>query len=127
MTRAGLGLLDAMWACARGWRRHSGRCTNDQESFRFRLRAGQVSRAGERGWFKPVELEEVVTGSDGRARCDAGGGEHAETVEVTADALAAETTSTQLGETLDAKKMESVPLNGRSFTDLMACSRGSCR
>ncbi len=48
----------------------------------------------------------------------------AETVEVTANALAAETTSTQLGETLQAKKMESVPLNGRSFTDLMAVQPG---
>lgn len=47
-----------------------------------------------------------------------------ETVEVTADALAAETTSTQLGETLDTKKIESVPLNGRNFTDLMAVQPG---
>jgi hypothetical protein len=49
---------------------------------------------------------------------------NAETVEVTADALAAETTSTQLGETLESKKMEAVPLNGRSFTDLMAVQAG---
>lgn len=48
----------------------------------------------------------------------------AETVEVTANALAAETTSTQLGEILQSKKMESVPLNGRSFTDLMAVQPG---
>jgi hypothetical protein len=47
-----------------------------------------------------------------------------ETVEVTADALAAETTSTQLGETLGNKKIESVPLNGRNFTDLMAVQPG---
>ena len=50
--------------------------------------------------------------------------ERSDTVEVTADALAAETTSTQLGETLDTKKIESVPLNGRSFTDLMAVQPG---
>jgi hypothetical protein len=49
---------------------------------------------------------------------------NAQTVEVTANALTAETTSTQLGETLDSKKMESVPLNGRSFTDLMAVQPG---
>ena len=49
---------------------------------------------------------------------------NAETVEVTADALAAETTSTQLGETLEARKIESVPLNGRNFTDLMAVQPG---
>jgi len=47
-----------------------------------------------------------------------------QTVEVTADALTAETTSTQLGETLEARKIESVPLNGRSFTDLMAVQPG---
>ncbi len=49
---------------------------------------------------------------------------NAETVEVTANALAAETTSTQLGETLESKKMEAVPLNGRSFTDLMSVQPG---
>ncbi|MGD0891749.1 MAG: carboxypeptidase regulatory-like domain-containing protein [Terracidiphilus sp.] len=48
----------------------------------------------------------------------------AQTVEVTADALVAETTSTQLGETLESKKIEGVPLNGRSFTDLMAVQPG---
>jgi hypothetical protein len=47
-----------------------------------------------------------------------------QTVEVTADTLAAETTSTQLGENLDTKKIESVPLNGRNFTDLMAVQPG---
>ncbi len=47
-----------------------------------------------------------------------------ESVQVTADALAAETTSTQLGETLETRKIESVPLNGRNFTDLMAVQPG---
>jgi len=48
----------------------------------------------------------------------------ADTVEVMAEALAAETTSTQLGESLDTSKIEGVPLNGRSFTDLMAVQPG---
>ncbi|MGB6831635.1 MAG: carboxypeptidase regulatory-like domain-containing protein [Terracidiphilus sp.] len=48
----------------------------------------------------------------------------AETVEVTANQLTAETTSTQLGETIATKKIESVPLNGRNFTDLMAVQPG---
>jgi hypothetical protein len=47
-----------------------------------------------------------------------------QTVEVAADALAAETTSTQLGESLNSQKIESVPLNGRNFTDLMAVQPG---
>ena len=49
---------------------------------------------------------------------------NSQTIEVTADALAAETTSTQLGESLDTKKIEGVPLNGRNFTDLMAVQPG---
>ncbi len=49
---------------------------------------------------------------------------NSQTIEVTANALAAETTSTQLGEALDTGKIESVPLNGRSFTDLMAVQPG---
>jgi hypothetical protein len=48
----------------------------------------------------------------------------AQTVEVTADALAAEASSTQLGESLDTKKIEGVPINGRSFADLMALQPG---
>ena len=47
-----------------------------------------------------------------------------DTVEVTANELAAETTSTQLGEVLESRKIESVPLNGRNFTDLMAVQPG---
>ena len=49
---------------------------------------------------------------------------NAQTIVVTANQLAAETTSTQLGETLDTHKIEAVPLNGRSFTDLMAVQPG---
>ncbi len=48
----------------------------------------------------------------------------AETAEVTANQLTAETTSTQLGETIETKKIESAPLNGRNFTDLMAVQPG---
>jgi len=47
-----------------------------------------------------------------------------ESVEVTAAQLVAETESTQLGESLAAAKIEAVPLNGRSFTDLMAVQPG---
>jgi hypothetical protein len=49
---------------------------------------------------------------------------NSQTIEVTANALAVETTSTQLGESLDNGKIEAVPLNGRSFTDLMAVQPG---
>jgi Carboxypeptidase regulatory-like domain len=62
----------------------------------------------------PLAILSIVLKVDGSSQ----------TVEVTADALVAETTSTQLGESLDTKKIESVPLNGRSFTDLMAVQPG---
>jgi hypothetical protein len=51
-------------------------------------------------------------------------GEVAESVTVSADALHAETVSTQLGEVIRDKEMTSVPLNGRSYTDLLALQPG---
>lgn len=67
-----------------------------------------------------VTAGEPAASVDATLQIDAKG----ETVQVTADALAAETTSTQLGETLETQKIESVPLNGRAFTDLMAVQPG---
>jgi Carboxypeptidase regulatory-like domain len=48
----------------------------------------------------------------------------ATSIEVSADVVQIELSSTQLGETITANKMTSVPLNGRSFTDLMAIQPG---
>ena len=45
-------------------------------------------------------------------------------VEVSAEGLEADLSSTQLGETIAGKKMTSVPLNGRAFTDLLALQAG---
>jgi len=45
-------------------------------------------------------------------------------VEVSADAPAIDLSNTQVGESLSANKMSSVPLNGRSFTDLLATQPG---
>jgi Carboxypeptidase regulatory-like domain len=76
--------------------------------------------------FAPLTMTATVTEAQPEANVDAAMlvAANTQTVEVTADALAAETTSTQLGETLESKKIESVPLNGRSFTDLMAVQPG---
>jgi len=46
------------------------------------------------------------------------------TVEVSADSLQIDLSSTQQGETIAATKMTSVPLNGRSFTDLVGIQPG---
>ena len=47
-----------------------------------------------------------------------------EAVEVSAEQPRLETSSTELGQTISAAKMISVPLNGRSFTDLLAMQPG---
>lgn len=46
------------------------------------------------------------------------------TVEVSADRLQIDLSDTQQGETIGATRMTSVPLNGRSFTDLMGIQPG---
>ena len=46
------------------------------------------------------------------------------TVEVPADALQVDLSTTQMGEVIAGKEMTSVPLNGRSFTNLLAIQAG---
>jgi len=47
-----------------------------------------------------------------------------QTVEVSAQAAQVETTSTQLGDVIEDKKMSSLPLNGRSYLDLLGLQAG---
>jgi hypothetical protein len=101
--------------------------TGDQGEFRIEAPASgsyQIDVVSE--GFKPLAVQTILTDQSPAVELNLTLeiAEHAETVEVTADVLAAETTSTQLGETLDTKKIESVPLNGRNFTDLMAVQPG---
>jgi hypothetical protein len=99
----------------------------DQGDFRAEVPAGgtyQVDIAADA--FAGTTIEATVSEADSTATLDVAleVAASTQTIEVTADALAAETTSTQLGETLESKAIESVPLNGRSFTDLMAVQPG---
>jgi hypothetical protein len=48
----------------------------------------------------------------------------AETVSVADDALHAEITSTQMGDVISGRQMTAVPLDGRSFTDLLSLQAG---
>ena len=47
-----------------------------------------------------------------------------EKVTVSSSAVRVETTNTQMGEVIESAKMESLPLNGRSYTDLLALQPG---
>jgi hypothetical protein len=51
-------------------------------------------------------------------------GDRRETVTVSESAARVETADTQMGEVITAKQMTSVPLNGRSYTDLLALQSG---
>ena len=51
-------------------------------------------------------------------------GKVSNTVEVKSDTLQVETQSTQMGQVIEGEKMTSVPLNGRSFIDLLALQPG---
>lgn len=51
-------------------------------------------------------------------------GTQTETVQVNAEAVQVEITNTQLGNVIGGKSMESMPLNGRSFTNLMSLQPG---
>jgi hypothetical protein len=51
-------------------------------------------------------------------------GSVSETVSVSDNALHVETVSTQMGEVITGRQMNTVPLNGRSFTDLLSLQAG---
>jgi hypothetical protein len=51
-------------------------------------------------------------------------GERTDSVTVTDNAVRAETVSSQMGEVITGKEMTSVPLDGRSYTDLLALQPG---
>jgi Carboxypeptidase regulatory-like domain/TonB dependent receptor len=76
--------------------------------------------------FKPYRRKGIVIDADSALLIDAAlevGGKN-ETVIVDEVAAQVETSSTQLGEVISGQQMTAVPLNGRSFTDLLALQPG---
>ncbi|HUK48340.1 MAG TPA: TonB-dependent receptor [Terriglobales bacterium] len=82
----------------------------------------EVSKSG----FKTYIQSDLLLRVNDSIRIDAAlnVGDVMEHVSVTADAVHVETTSTQLGEVISDQKIEAVPLNGRSYTDLLALQAG---
>jgi hypothetical protein len=76
--------------------------------------------------FKPLRRTGVVIDVNGRSVVDASLslGEASETATVSQAGAHVETVDTQMGEAITAKQMMSVPLNGRSYTDLLALQSG---
>ena len=76
--------------------------------------------------FQPLRHTGVAIDLDSKVVVDArlALGERNETITVSETAAHVETADTQLGEVITGRQMTAVPLNGRSFTDLLALQAG---
>jgi hypothetical protein len=76
--------------------------------------------------FKTYQKKGVVVDANSALRVDAAlqVGATADVVTVNSEAVHVETESTQNGEVIEGKKIMSVPLNGRSYTDLLSLQPG---
>ncbi|MGC9293488.1 MAG: carboxypeptidase regulatory-like domain-containing protein [Acidobacteriaceae bacterium] len=76
--------------------------------------------------FKQYRRTHIVLDANSALAFDAvlNVGEHAETIMVSAETVQVETSSTQMEEVVSGHEMTALPLNGRSFTDLLALQPG---
>jgi len=90
------------------------------------LPAGRYSVEAEHPGFNPYTKPafEIAAGSTQRLDIAMTVELHSETVTVTDSPNQVQTVDTQSGGTLSAAKMASIPVNGRSFTDLLALQPG---
>jgi hypothetical protein len=90
------------------------------------LPVGRYELAIDAAGFKRYQRLDITLDTDAALNLDAALqiGEDVQTVSVTDDAIHVETTSTQMGEVITGRQMTSVPLNGRSYTDLLSLQPG---
>ena len=90
------------------------------------LPVGRYEVEVEAAGFKPVRRTGVVINVDSKIVVDASLaiGERTDAVTVSESAAHVDTVDTQLGEVITGQQMTAVPLNGRSFTDLLALQSG---
>ena len=101
--------------------------TNGQGFYSFPdLPIGRYSVTVEKAGFKPYQRTGITIDADSALAVDAvleiGG--QAQAITVSENAVRADTSDTQMGESLGGTKMAAVPLNGRSYTDLLALQPG---
>ncbi|MGD0445995.1 MAG: carboxypeptidase regulatory-like domain-containing protein [Edaphobacter sp.] len=90
------------------------------------LPVGRYELAVQAPGFRGYQRKDIVLDTNAALRLDVAlvvGGID-ETVSVNDDALHVETTSTQLGQVISGRQMTAVPLNGRSYTDLLSLQAG---
>jgi len=90
------------------------------------LPVGHYDVAVDASGFKPLRRTGVVIDVDSKVVVDAvlAIGERTETVNVSESAAHVETADTQMGQVITGNQMAAVPLNGRSYTDLLALQSG---
>ena len=101
--------------------------TNGDGFFAFPvLPIGEYQLQVDHPGFKPFQRSRLAVTSGAALRVDIplALGDHAEAIVVTEFAAQVDTSSTQSGERIAASKIASVPVNGRSFTDLLALQPG---
>lgn len=76
--------------------------------------------------FRAYQRNDIVLDTSAALRLDAAltVGSIDQTISVSDDTLHVETTSTQLGQVISGRQMTAVPLDGRSFTDLLSLQAG---
>ena len=90
------------------------------------LPVGTYTVSVRKSGFKEFQQTGIAISANSAVRVDARlqvGGVHEE-VTISSSAVRVETTNTQMGEVIGSTKMESLPLNGRSYTDLLALQPG---
>ena len=100
--------------------------SNNEGAYEFLLPAGTYRLEVEANGFRSAIRDGLVLGPTAPLRADIllQLESQQETVEVTTTGIQLDTASTQVGEGISQDKMTAVPLNGRSFTDLLALQAG---
>jgi len=96
-------------------------------SFRIlALPAGNYKLTVSAKGFRPFVENEVVVQVNDQLHLDVvlDVGSVTDTVEISANAVQVQTENTQLGDVIDSKKMLALPLNGRSYLDLLGLQAG---
>ena len=101
--------------------------TADDGSYRFlALPVGHYTVNVTTSGFQQFNATDIVLKVNDELRIDIAlrVGNMKEEISIAADALQIETESTQLGDVIDSKKMLALPLNGRSYLDLLGLQAG---
>ena len=101
--------------------------TNDRGFYSFpHLPVGRYNITVEKHGFRLYQRRGIAIDANGSVVIDAvlQIGEPAQVVTVNEDAVRVETSDTQMGQVISGTTMAAVPLNGRSYTDLLALQPG---